>query len=123
MELKQVRIDLAEQQISRLIREVKAARRLIREQNAQIESIEAQLSAEQKNSTSFSASYEAALRELDSLRNAILSLRETIEAKNETIAALTRQRDKERARARKANKRAVLATIGAAAVLVLRFLK
>lgn len=108
------RLDLAERQIAKLIAEIKAARADLAEQKKLVKSLDEQLSVEIKNSASLELSYESAQREVAALQTAI-------DAKNETIKVLTEQRDKERNRAKKANKRAALAAISAAALIILRF--
>lgn len=112
-EVRGLRADLFEQQIARLITEIKASRELVNTQRVHTAALEDLLVAEQKNSASLSISYEFAQRENATRQMAIDSLQSAIQAKSETVAVLTTQRDKERRRAGKANKR-LLFTIAAA---------
>ncbi len=118
-----LRADLFERQIARLIAELKPSRELITTQRAHIQALEDRLAAELKNSTSLTLSYELAQRENATRQVAIDSLQQALQAKTETVAVLSEQRDKERRRTSKANKRAVLVSLGAAALTVLTFLK
>ena len=110
-DVKQVRIDLAERQIARLVAEIKAGRALVASQRELVTKIEKQLADEQQNSASLSASYESAKREISANE-------ETLKVKTELVEVLKVQRDKERKKVKRARRQqagiAAGAVIGAA---------
>jgi septal ring factor EnvC (AmiA/AmiB activator) len=110
-----------EQVIARLISEVKSGRELVAEQKARIAILEAQVAIEQKNSASLKVSYSAAGREIESLRKSSALLEQAIALHVQTIGILTDQRDQAKKQARKARKQAVVTTVIAVALSILRF--
>lgn len=118
-----LRRELAERQISRLISEVRAGRKLTADQNTEISALEDRLKAELENSASLERSYDAAVREIASLRKALDFADKAIAAKDETIATLKDQRDEARKKAKSANKRAAIAAVVAAAPVIVKVVR
>lgn len=111
-----------EETIARLIAEVKAGRELVQSQREQIASLEKQIEVEQANAASLSKSYVDAQREITQLRTATAALERAINLHEQTIEILKTARAEAEAKARKANKRAGLATVIAVVSLALKLL-
>lgn len=111
-----------EQTVARLVAEVRAGRELIAEQRAALAALEEQVRIEQANSASVAASYASAQREIEQLRSSINHLERAIRLHEQTIALLTTDRDRARAGERRANRRALWATVGAVASIAIKFL-
>lgn len=117
-----LRLATAEARISHLINEVKKGRTFTAANLTKIDDLEARLKAELQNSISLEKSYASAVREIESLRIALMYADLALKAKDQTITLLTEQRDDARTRAKNANKRATVATITALILGALKFL-
>lgn len=108
--------DTTEQAFARLVAETAAGRVLIQAQRAQIAALDEQLAAERARGDSLSKSYADAEREVSALRSANEALARAVELHEQTIKLVSEQKDRAEHKAKKANKRAAVAT-GAAIVL------
>jgi chromosome segregation ATPase len=113
--------DSDEQVIARLAAEVTAGRAAVAEKNAEIDALEAQLSVEKANGESLSKSYADATREIEQLRSATDALGRAVALNEQTIKLLTDAKQKAEHRAKKANKRAVIATLTAVGMALFKF--
>lgn len=105
-----------------MIAEVKAARALTDAQRERIAALEAEVSGEQKNSASLSASYAAATREIEQLRTSVAYLEKAINLHEQTIAILQTEGARLKADARKSRRRAAIATLISIASVASRFI-
>ena len=120
--MRAIREHQREQLLARLIAEVRAGRALVGAQRSRIAALEAQAEAEQKNAASLFASYSAATREIEQLRTSVAHMEKAIALHQQTISILEDRNTQLKAEARKSRRRAVVATIAAAAATALRFL-
>lgn len=111
-----------DQTIAFLIIENEKANDLIFAQAARIETLETELAAEKENSNSISKSYELSLREISLLKQSNDALTRAVELNEQTIAALSTDRDKWRTEAKKQKKGKYKAIVVAASAIAFKLL-
>jgi Spy/CpxP family protein refolding chaperone len=109
-----------EQLIGRLVGEVEAGRELTTAQAEQIEALDRQLAAEKANSASLATSYGLAQKENDSLREANKLLTTAVALHEKTVEIVTADNTRLKGEAKKANKRAAVATLITVATIAAR---
>jgi predicted transcriptional regulator len=107
--------------IARLVAEVQTGRALVAEKKAEISALEAQLTTERANGASLSKSYASAEKEIERLRSATDALLRAVALHEQTIKLLTDAKEKAEHKARKSNKRAVVATLAAVGMALFKF--
>lgn len=108
--------------ISQLVGEVKSGRELIQAQRDENGKLNKQLAAEQANSNSLGVSYDLAQREIETLHTANALLVKAAELHEKTVEILSADNERLKAEKKKANKRAAVATVVAAASIAARVL-